>query len=833
MSVVSRVKSWFNRTPDRSAMEAVELRNRCVALEVENRVLTESCYGGVPGWVEQYNACLMANYPDRVAVGTVSNISDRRGGRDFPFYISETDLNIYRMPARILCKANNYAIGLVRGLTSYVIGKGFTYRWQSKGVVRGTKRARDDAKNPLVRAMQEIWDEFAHREALPELEQELYGREREDGEAFLSHGIHPNTGRCWVRTIEPEQVYRPTWVSADLLAEYHVDPAKAVDAWNFGILTDPEDVATRYGYAVHNLLNPVDFDFIGAHYVVHSKTWPRRRSIKRGMTDFSFDTLDALAMAQRLRRALGIGATVQASMAGIRQHSEASAAQVTAFQQVQTQRTLTAPNGQPINIAGILPGTIYDMDGQSNFVPPPSAANGTPHLEILQACLRGASQRYLAPEWLGSGLHDTGSFASTLTAESPFVKSCIMEQEYYLAKRMRTAMMVRLFAVEQGFIDPKALAELECAIEPPHVQVRDPEQQARVDQIYAGLGVKSKQQIDLEQGWDYDEQTENIKEDAKQNPPQPPPGGAAGGGPPMNGAPPLPQDRAGKEPPQPQREGREPELIRSVDATSPVAARLTTLRESYGEAATAAIVEAAGRLIRVPLLENFTGIDAHNHHWVQGKQVTSEEYKATAGSTASGEAVGAPTEPAAKKDAPEHAAAEKWVKAASGLSPETAAKYTADLAHALSKLPTGVGKYANAAINHRQGGIKLHGDLATLRGEAVKINGKNAAGVAGFAHDRGEGTEVHLDGGEDAKGTYVHELWHAADNGGFHSDDKGWQAAYLKDIKKGKHLLSRYALVNSSEGFAEFGRVLSEHGEAHMAKHFPTCMKHLKAKGLV
>ena len=189
--------------------------------------------------------------------------------------------------------------------------------------------------------------------------------------------------------------------------------------------------------------------------------------------------------------------------------------------------------------------------------------------------------------------------------------------------------------------------------------------------------------------------------------------------------------------------------------------------------------------------------------------------------------------PAPPPTDPHHAAAAKFVAASPGLSPDVAAKYTLDLAHALSKLPDGVSKEVGKAVGNAQGGIRFHPDLKALQAEAVKIDGKKAAGVLGFAHDRGMGTNVHLDGGDDARGTYVHELWHAADNGRFYSDDKGWQAAYKKDIKKGKKLLSRYALVNESEGFAEFGRVLAEHGDEHMAKHFPACMKHLKAKGLL
>lgn len=176
-------------------------------------------------------------------------------------------------------------------------------------------------------------------------------------------------------------------------------------------------------------------------------------------------------------------------------------------------------------------------------------------------------------------------------------------------------------------------------------------------------------------------------------------------------------------------------------------------------------------------------------------------------------------------------AAKQWVAASAGLSPEKQEEYTGHMEHALSKLPAGISKEANSSL--KAGGVKFHADLAALRAEAKKLSGKADANVVGFAKDRGMATDLHLDGGEDPRGTYIHELWHAADNQSVYSDDKGWQAAYKKDILKGKHLLSRYALTNASEGFAEFGRYLSVHGEAATTAKFPTCVKHLKSKGLL
>ena len=90
-----------------------------------------------------------------------------------------------------------------------------------------------------------------------------------------------------------------------------------------------------------------------------------------------------------------------------------------------------------------------------------------------------------------------------------------------------------------------------------------------------------------------------------------------------------------------------------------------------------------------------------------------------------------------------------------------------------------------------------------------------------------------MDGGNDSIGTYLHECWHAADSASYYSNQQEWQAAYLKEICRGKQLFSRQALENASEGLAEFGRVLaSPSGEAYLQTHFPACLKFCKEKGL-
>ena len=123
-------------------------------------------------WVQPYSDLLdrLRNGEPEIAGPTA--VWNRRYGRNYPLFQSEQELNLLRAPARILCATNSYAIGLLEGLTSYVIGSGYTYR------VTPT----DPSVPPgLVEAGQDILDEFADRTEwfggeLPGLEEELFWR---------------------------------------------------------------------------------------------------------------------------------------------------------------------------------------------------------------------------------------------------------------------------------------------------------------------------------------------------------------------------------------------------------------------------------------------------------------------------------------------------------------------------------------------------------------------------------------------------------------------------------------------------------------------------------
>ena len=463
---------------------------------VQRRAKLTEGYVNSDYWLSGYSDMLSrfadgnnANYP-------IAQPTDRRYGSNYPFWYSESQLSMIRAQARICVTMNPNATGLLNGLTSYVIGSGFKY------TVQGLPGQNQYPK--LVNQIQKIVDEFVDDNAWDELEQELFWRSREDGEFFLRLFPQAN-GTLMVRTVEPEQVFQPGGTS--------------LDEWSYGIETDPDDVCNVIAYHVAYTA-PAGKDgpegqgeIVPAGEIIHVKS-NVKRAIKRGLSDFSYDTLDTFNIAGKLRRNVGEGASIQAAIAGIRQHDAASAAQVDSFLQTQIDYSAFSPitNGRPSDYQAIQSGSFVDIPKGMNYIQPPGGANVAAHLEAFQALLRSAGNRHNAPEWLVSSDASNNNYASSLTAESPFLRNCIRLQTVLkrpFLKVIKAAIQCRIAA---GQLPENALNLVAVQATPPSVEARDKAAEAQANQVYATLGIKSPQTITHEIGLDWDEETANREE---------------------------------------------------------------------------------------------------------------------------------------------------------------------------------------------------------------------------------------------------------------------------------------------------------------------------------
>lgn len=453
----------------------------------------------------------------------------RRYGRDYPIYQTEQELGTYRAGARVLLSTNSYAIGYQEGLTSYVIGAGYTYR----ATARPDARLDEAALEPLAKACQATIDEFCRREQWyggeqPGLEEELFWRSCEDGEWFLAH-YAVDGGRTTVRVVEPEQVTAPSYG----------DPRE----WSFGVQADPDDAQTPLGYFVFWGDTPADGEEWGTEDLIHFRR-NVKRSMKRGLTDYCFDAYDGMQLAGRLTMNMSDAAAQQAAIVGIREHESADKEQIQEFVDGEAEFT----TADSFNTGTQTPNRYYrrghweDIQKGLKYAAGPLATNSPIHVQVLAACLRGAGRRWNPPEWLTSGDASNNNYASSLTAESPFVRRVLRAQRGGKEAHVRTMLIVlrnrcdagRLIAAGRAWSWDEVCELIEVQAEAPSPIVRNKLEESQRAALEIPLGVDSRQRYAQEQGrdWHQIEQDNEEYQDAHGGDGQPLPLPAPGGKPP-------------------------------------------------------------------------------------------------------------------------------------------------------------------------------------------------------------------------------------------------------------------------------------------------------------
>jgi hypothetical protein len=421
----------------------------------------------------------------------------RRQGRNWPIYQTEQELALLRAPARMLLATNSYAQGLVEGLTSYVLGSGCTYR-----ITKASDK--DDLPDDLIDAAQDVVDRILEHNQwfggeLPGIEEELFGRSIEDGEFILAH-FPREDGMTDFRPQEPEQLTQP--------------PGANFQEYGFGILTNRDDAQLPLMYYLQYGETPMQGEEHEPEYITHFRR-NVRRAMKRGISDFCFDSYDALYSASRLRSNLGEAAAQQASLVGIRQWENGSQDDVSAFNDQDADFQESDPlTGNQMNVKFRKKGDWEDIPKGMNYVPGPIAQSQPIHLQVLDNILRAGGQKWQAPPWLMSGDLNAMNYATSLTAESPFVKTVLRRQPLYCnAFRRPIWFAFKHYVTTHGLRDRTGkvwrLEDIEHRIKlkvtAPSPETRNKLEEAQRAGVEIPLGVQSRQNYMQEQGRDVDQ----------------------------------------------------------------------------------------------------------------------------------------------------------------------------------------------------------------------------------------------------------------------------------------------------------------------------------------
>jgi capsid protein len=429
---------------------------------------------------------------------------DRKDGEARPVINTETDLDIIRSTARVLDMISPAAINAIGNLKNYVVGPGFKYPvLPEKGVT---------PPDGLVEAVEKLVAEFLDdNDFTNDLDRELYHRSVRDGERFTA--LYNVGGQCQLRIVEPELVREPHNKSA---LDSFIG-SEGPMSWTFGVQTRKADMQKPLGYYVQWDESEADnWEYFDTATLLHSKR-NVDRGVKRGLSDF-YPVKAWLERVEKLLANTAEGASIQAAIAFIREHVQGvTPSQVSSFVADKTYRQYQ--EGTPYaertrNQTRYKPGTVVNVPaGQKYLYGPMGQSNAPVFLEIEQAILRFIGMRWQMPEYMGSGDASNANYASTLVAESPFVKFATSEQKregkYHLALIWKALEM----ACAAGRLSQFGIADcaqlellVDIQAEPPMIATRDTDKETNRHKIMVDSGIMAPQTWAAKEGLDYDDE---------------------------------------------------------------------------------------------------------------------------------------------------------------------------------------------------------------------------------------------------------------------------------------------------------------------------------------
>jgi hypothetical protein len=438
-------------------------------------------------------------YSGSVGIAPLSSARDRAMGYNYPFLRSLADLLAYRANSRWAAQTNAYATGLINGLTSYVIGDGFSVKISS------------DTDNDFADFVQDLLNIWMDNINFLNIQSETYVRSEVDGEVFIRYFMTKEGLRLgW---IEPE------WVQPISEAETNDEP------WNWsGIYTDPNNINDIKGYGVLDwkLDGTIDRIYLPSDKVEFLKCNSTGNTL-RGLPSICFDTLESLTLAATLASNIASNCAAGAAITLIRQHETATATDIDAFLQSQIPQNIpyqnvayNAPQAFK-GFQGVTGAGVYDIPKTMQYVDPPSAGNIDKYISALDAILQKAGRRWNAPTWIMSGHTAQHNYASSLTAESPFLRCC-QRKQHELKRHFMNIITKALdnFAII-GDLPLDWRNNITINISPPSTVVRDVKNEIEVNKALNEMGIKSKRSIAAEFGLDYDAEQDLLQKEKDLN----------------------------------------------------------------------------------------------------------------------------------------------------------------------------------------------------------------------------------------------------------------------------------------------------------------------------
>jgi capsid protein len=406
------------------------------------------------------------------------------------------ELNRLRHISRYLYERNGNAFGAIDGIGRYVINSG------SKQTVASTDPDRDPPKR-LSFAVTEHLKAFKKANQWKTVEREIYRRYLVDGEVFIL--LTPNEdGITSLTFIEPDQIVPPE-------GESHTE------RWSWGILKSG-GIPIRYN--VRDYTTNTERQ-IPAVFVFHLKRGSNLNQ-KRGLPALT-PCIEDLLGGNKLRYAAREGQKVRSAIAYVRQHAQAPVGSIQALQNSVTSATVQRGDGQTVVFQRVEPGSVQDIPEGLEYKPPPTSADTEAVAVNVKLSLEAVAATLQCPYWLISGDSTASSYASSLTAESPFIKLVESDQDVMSEYVDDVLTAVIEIATEQEVeslpFDTLEKVDLQVTYTVPVVRQKLEETQR--NEILRNARIKSRATIAAEEGLDFEKELANFAAEDEQIPATP------------------------------------------------------------------------------------------------------------------------------------------------------------------------------------------------------------------------------------------------------------------------------------------------------------------------
>lgn len=401
---------------------------------------------------------------------------------------SEDQLREIRGIAFYIAATNEFAIGAIENLISYVVGEGHKYR------VAPRERFADDVDESVLMQANDVVSRFLEEQCWPEKQEEIVRRGHRDGEVFLRFFEgDPEQGYVQIRFIEPDQVHSP---SRSL--ESGTDNS-------YGVATTKDDVATVMGYYV-------DGTFVDATEIQHRKL-NVDSNCKRGLSSL-YPVTKNLHRTEQLQENVTALAKIQAAIALIRKHKGGTKSAVKSFVNAQSDTQVDDPRyAQRRNFKRYNPATILDSPDSIDYEFPSMSVDPARFIEVIQAELRAIAARFVMPEYMLSQDASNANYSSTLVAEGPAVKRFKRLQRRQIEADCKVIFRVLRRAEQLGQLPEGAAARLVVEAEPPTVQTRNQLEETQVRQLQHQSNILSRHTWQLQAGLDPHQEDQQIEND--------------------------------------------------------------------------------------------------------------------------------------------------------------------------------------------------------------------------------------------------------------------------------------------------------------------------------